>query len=167
TELVRYLHFLGIIGIAGALVSQHLLIKKEMTPAEVKRASVVNAIYGVSALLALGAGVALWVAVGKPKEFYTKNGLFHAKFGLYLLLGGLSIVPTLFLRRSRAAGANVTPPKSVAMALRFQLLILLVMPLLASLMAAGVGLKSADDLEGTGAAETEVTPEEGADSDSE
>ena len=64
--LVRYLHFLGIIGIAGSLVSQHLLISKEMTPAAIKRVSIVNVIYGVSALLALGADVVVASSLAVP-----------------------------------------------------------------------------------------------------
>lgn len=140
--LVRYAHFLGIIGVAGSLVSLHLLVSDEMTPLQVRRARVVNSIYGLTSLIVLGAGVALWVAVGKPKDFYSKNGLFHAKFGLFVVMGLLSIAQSRFLRRSSGSEGNVELPKSVKMTLRIQLLLLLVIPFLATLVAAGVGLKA-------------------------
>lgn len=139
--LVRYLHFLGIIGISGALVSEHLLIAKELTPAQIRRLSIVDAIYGVCAILTIGAGLALWLAVGKPPETYTKNPVLHVKLTLFVVMWLVSLHPTLWFRKNRkSAEATVALPRSVNMALRFQLLLLLVIPLLGVLLAAGVGL---------------------------
>ena len=118
------------------------MVADEMTPAQVRRTSAANKIYGLSVLLALGAGIALWVAVGKPKEFYTKNGLFHAKVGLFILMGAASVIPTKFFKKSRSSESNVALPKSVLMSIRFQLLLLLAIPLLATLMAQGIGLSA-------------------------
>lgn len=135
--VTRYGHFLGILAIASALVAQHLLIKERMTRKEIKRLFAVDGIYGFGALLALTCGLILWLGVGKPSEFYTENGLFHVKLTLFVVMGLLSIAPTLFYRRERKGQPDelVDVPKRLVMFLRMELLIVFIMPLLASLVA--------------------------------
>ena len=103
--------------------------------------AVVDAIYGASALLTLVAGVLLVAVVGKPAAFYLANPVFHIKATLFVVVALLSLYPTLLLvRASRCPDATVTLPKSAIMVVRVELLLLLIMPLLAVLMAAGRGL---------------------------
>ena len=138
---VRYVHFLGIFALVSALVVEHLLIKSELSLAEVKRLAAIDGIFGFSALLVLGAGLTLWLWVGKPAEFYTANPMFHAKLTAFIVLGLLSIYPTLFLLKSRRKGLAITQvPKKIIMFVRAELLLVLIIPLLAVLMARGHGL---------------------------
>ncbi|TMO92286.1 DUF2214 domain-containing protein, partial [Pseudoalteromonas sp. S3178] len=82
-------------------------------------------------------------AVGKPSEFYTKNPIFHAKVGLFLLIALLSIIPTVFLLKHRnTTAANLSVPQRIIVIKRLEMLLLLVLPLLAALMARGYGLPS-------------------------
>ena len=144
TEIfLRYLHFISIFAIVGALVSEHLLLKKSLTRREIGRLSRIDAVYGIAALTLLGAGFTLWFAdVGKPAVFYSANPIFHTKISLFLLIGILSIYPTVFFIRNRKGvpDETVAVPKSVFWLLRFELLLLMIIPLLAGLMAKGVGL---------------------------
>src|SRR5689334_19156331 len=98
TEIIlRYVHFISIFAIAGSLVSEHLLLKKEMTRLEIQRLSRIDAIYGLAALTLLGAGLTLWFSgVGKPAIYYSKNWIFHTKLSCFLIIGILSIYPTVF-----------------------------------------------------------------------
>ncbi|MDO6460464.1 DUF2214 family protein [Granulosicoccaceae sp. 1_MG-2023] len=139
---IRYIHFLGIISLSSALVLEHALIDREMSPTQLRRLVRIDAIYGLSALILLVGGLGLWFWVGKPAAFYSANPLFHIKVTLFLIMAAISVYPTLFFIRNRnAQGAVVSIPKAVVMAIRVELLLLIFLPLLAVLMAAGVGAR--------------------------
>ncbi len=143
TEIIfRYLHFISIFGIVGTLVSEHLLLKPELTRREIGRLSRIDAIYGLSALVLLGVGLTLWFGgIGKPAIFYSKNWIFHLKITCFTTIGLLSIYPTIFFLKNRKGNQeDVVPiPKSIFWMLRLELLLLFIIPLLAGLMAKSVG----------------------------
>jgi putative membrane protein len=90
----------------------------------------------------LTVGLTLWFGnVGKSSAFYSKNWIFHTKITLFALIGILSIHPTVFFIRKRKGSADevIAIPKSVFWMLRLELLLLAIIPLLAGLMARGVG----------------------------
>ncbi|MDV3307545.1 MAG: DUF2214 family protein [Cyclobacteriaceae bacterium] len=143
TEIaLRYLHFVSIFAIVGTLTSEHLLLRKTMTRREIGRLARIDAVYGIAALTLLGAGLTLWLGgIGKPTEFYSRNWIFHTKISLFLLIGILSIYPTIFFIKQRKGSQeeSVNVPKSVFTLLRLELVLLVIIPLLAGLMARGVG----------------------------
>lgn len=144
--IVKYLHFVFIFVVVSCVVTEHLLLKPQMTKAELKRLSTIDGIYGLASILVVGAGLTLWLGgIGKPAEFYTNNHIFLTKVGLFVIVGLLSIYPTIFFLKNRK-GDNleevVNIPKSVKMVIRVELLILFTLPLLAVLMAKGVGYSS-------------------------
>ena len=137
----RYLHFIGIFGVVSTLIVEHLLIKRELSASEIKRIAMVDSIYGISAILVLVAGLSLCFWVGKPSAFYTANILFHIKVTAFIVVGLLSVYPTIFFIRHR----NIVEPKrqiptSIMLLIRAELTILMVIPLLAVLIARGYGL---------------------------
>ena len=139
---LRYIHFLCIFAIVGSLVSEHLLLKRTMTRREIGRLATIDAVYGIAALILVGAGLTLWLgSIGKPSVFYTKNWIFHTKLTLFILVGLSSIVPTVFFTKNRKGNPDevVEVPGRVVMMLRIELALLVIMPLLAGLMAHGVG----------------------------
>lgn len=140
--LLRYLHFTSIFAIAATLVSEHLLLKRELTRKEIARLARIDAVYGVAALILLGAGLTLWLgSFGKPAEFYSKNWIFHTKLSLFVCIGLLSIYPTVFFLKNRKGNPEevVTIPGKIFWMLRLELLLLFIIPLLAGLMAKSVG----------------------------
>lgn len=144
TEIIlRYVHFISIFAIVGSLMSEHLLLKKEMTRQEVGRIARIDAVYGIAALSLLAAGLTLWLgSIGKPAVFYTKNWIFHTKLTCFILIGLLSIYPTVFFIKNRKGNPDelVKTPPLVFWMLRIELLLLVIIPLLAGLMAKGIGL---------------------------
>jgi putative membrane protein len=139
---LRYIHFISIFAIVGSLTSEHLLLKKSLTRAEIGRLSRIDAIYGIAAVTLVIAGLTLWLgSVGKPAVFYSKNWIFHTKITLFVVVGLLSIYPTVFFIKNRKGNPDeiVSIPTSIFMMLRLELLLLVVIPLLAGLMAHGVG----------------------------
>jgi putative membrane protein len=134
----RYLHFIGIMSLAGCLVIQHLLISKEIQIKEFKKIAFIDIIYGISAVLTLVGGLALWLYVGKESSFYTSNGVFHVKLSLFILIALLSIYPTLFfLRNKNKEVESIKMPKVIIMLIRMQLAILFILPLLGVLISRG------------------------------
>lgn len=140
--LLRYLHFVSVFTIVGVLVSESVLLKKNLTRREIGRLARVDAVYGLAALVLLAAGLTLWLGgFGKPAIWYTKNWVFHLKLVFFLAVGLLSIYPTVFFLKNRKGDPNeiIAVPAAVFWLLRCELLLLALIPLLAGLMARGVG----------------------------
>ncbi len=139
--IVKYFHYLAIFGVVSSVVAEHLLIKQQMTRQEIKRVSIIDGVYGVSAIMVLAMGMLMWFVVGKPATYYSANWIFHLKVGLFVLVGLLSIVPTVFLLKNRKGDQQevLVIPKSMKMIIRLELLLLFLIPLLATLMAQGFG----------------------------
>lgn len=140
--MLRYIHFICIFAIVGTLVSEHMLLKKTLSRAEIGRLARIDSVYGIAALILVCAGLTLWLGgVGKPSYFYSRNWIFHTKITLFVTIGILSIWPTVFFIKNRKGNPQelVSVPSSVFMMLRIELLLLLIIPLLAGLMAHGVG----------------------------
>lgn len=138
---IKYLHFISIFAIVSSIVAEHLLLKDKMTRQEIKRVSILDSVYGISAITLLAAGMSLWFWVGKPAEYYSQNWIFHLKIGLFVVVGLLSIYPTVFFMKNRKGNADevVDVPKTIKMMIRLELLILFIMPFLATMMARGIG----------------------------
>jgi putative membrane protein len=137
---IRYIHFISIITVAGSLVSEHMLLGKQIPRSVVKKLSVIDSIYGVAAILIVITGLTMWFGVGKGADFYTKNPIMHIKFTLFVVLGVLSIWPTVFFIKNRKGDQSemVDIPKRIFMFIRIEILLLFVMPYLAVLIAKGI-----------------------------
>tara|TARA_B110000858_G_scaffold115070_1_gene131528 strand:+ start:48259 stop:48696 length:438 start_codon:yes stop_codon:yes gene_type:complete len=142
-ELFRLLHFAAIFAFAGALVIENMAIKSQITGEDARNLAKVDAVCGISAIFVLAFGLSLWLWVGKPSEFYTSNPLFHAKIALFLLMALFAVAPTMFFNKHRVSEADIIEvPHWLRLLLKFQLVLLVVIPLLAVLMARGIGLSS-------------------------
>ena len=143
TELaVRYLHFASILTLVGAVLAQHWGLRSTLTRRQVGRLQRMDVIYAVSVVVVLATGFLQWLAVGKPAAFYSPNPVFHTKITLFLIVGRLSAYPGVFLARQRKGEADetVAVPPLVVWSIRGELLLRFAMPLLATLMARGIGL---------------------------
>jgi putative membrane protein len=140
--IARYLHFIAVFAIVGALVAEQFLVSKSMTRKELKRIALIDGLYGIGAILVLVAGFALWFWVGKPADFYTRNWIFHTKLTLFVVLGLLSIYPSVFFLKNRKGldmHAEINVPAGVLICLRLELLLIIIIPILASYMSLGIG----------------------------
>lgn len=140
---LRYVHFLSIILIAGTLAAEYVLVKDKLTRREISRISFIDLVYGVASIAVFAAGVTLWIGgYGKPTEWYSKNGIFHVKLTLLVIIGLLSAYPTIFFLKNRKGDADelVSVPKAVSYSIAIELILLAIIPFLAGLMAKGIGL---------------------------
>ena len=141
--VISYLHYLGFAAMAAALVLELFLFRTEVPGAVARRLARVDVGYGASALIVLVSGLMRLLVFGKPVAYYMKNGLFHVKITLFVVAVLLSIYPTINFIRNRSApfDGKVAYPGTVGVLMKIQLLILVVIPLLAVMMARGYGFK--------------------------
>lgn len=99
--------------------------------------------YGLAGLILITGGLLLWFKGGKPSFFYTQNPVFLAKVGLVAVIALLSIYPTVwFILKRKVPDAEVVPvPDAVRLVIRLELVLVFIVPLLAVLMARGVGYR--------------------------
>ncbi|GCD77395.1 membrane protein [Thermaurantimonas aggregans] len=137
----RYLHFISIFAIVAALSIEAFSVRPAMTRAEIGRISRIDGIYGLAALTLLAAGFTLWFWVGKPADYYSKNFLFHTKLALFTAAGILSAWPTVFFLKKRKGNPDdiVIVPVHIRRMITIQLILIACIPLLAGLMAKGIG----------------------------
>lgn len=138
-------HHLGMIAVAAVLVTEAMLLRLRPDRSWVQLIAKVDLGYGVAAAVVFAAGLARVAWGVKGPAFYTGNPVFWTKLGVFVLVGLLSIIPTLrFLRWRRAlTTADVVPSLSEIMSTRrwvqLQLGLLSALPVLAAAMARGVG----------------------------
>jgi len=148
--LVAYLHYLSFGAILAALTVEHLTFKPELSLREAWRILIADAVYGLAAIAILATGVLRLIYFGKGPEFYTDNPIFWAKIVVFFVVGSLSLYPTLtFLLWLRELRQGETPKFGAAKAtairwiVRLELAGFAAIPLLAALMARGIGLPAA------------------------
>lgn len=140
-EFIRYLHFIGIVLLSGALVGEHLLLKRSVEAAQLRRIAVLDMLFGASAVIVLLGGLGQWFWGMQPASFYSGNWVFHLKVTLFVVMALLSIYPTVFFLRNRKhLSGEVAIPGVIIHLIRAELALLLIIPLLAVLMAQGIGL---------------------------
>lgn len=147
--IAAYLHYLSIFLLFALLTLEHQLFKLPLDLSRARSLVRIDMAYGATAALVLFTGAARVLWYGKGMDYYLHNSVFHAKFGLFILIGLISIVPTfVFLNWRNTLKAGEVPQVSdkqkrwVTMVIRIELLGLLVLPLLAALMARGYGVIS-------------------------
>ncbi|CAN7290136.1 DUF2214 family protein [Pseudomonas sp. LjRoot71] len=144
--LAAYLHYLSIFVLFALLSVEHVQFKLPLDLRRARSLIITDIAYGISAGVVLFTGLARVLWYGKGLDYYLGNSLFHAKVGLFILIGLISVVPTfVFLNWRNSLKAGEVPQVSarqarlVIMVIRLELLLLLALPLLAVLMARGYG----------------------------
>ncbi len=145
--IAAYLHYLSIFVLFALLTIEHVQFRLPLDLQRARSLFRTDIAYGVCAGVVLLSGAARLLWFAKPPAYYLNNGLFLAKFGLFLLVGLISLLPTwTFLNwRNQLLAGEVPQPSArrarlVILAIRLELLLLMLIPLLATFMARGYGL---------------------------
>jgi putative membrane protein len=142
-SLFRTLHLLGVMGTAAGLLIIVFGASQVVSKDDASGIFKVYLMTGVAILITLIAGLSLWLYVGKPAAFFSGNPVFHAKLGLFIILLTVLAYPfRYFAKVSSATGGMsgpITIPLGVQRLQKAAIPLLLVMPVLAYLMARGVG----------------------------
>ena len=147
---VAYVHYLSFMLCFAALVVERRLIRPDPDRRTATAMVITDIIYGIAALALLISGIFRVLYFGQGSEFYTQNPLFWWKVGLYLSVGGLSLYPTVtYILWAIPLPKGELPKVSEALATRLSWIInvelvgFAFVPMLATLMARGVGLPAA------------------------
>lgn len=144
--LLAIAHHVLIFGLAAALVAEMMLVRPQMSPADALKVGRIDIVFGVLAGLVLIVGFARVIFGIKGADYYWANPFFHAKLGAFLLVGILSIWPTVrFLKWRAATGRDpgfVPPSSEVEKVRRFihlELVVFILIPVFAAFLARGYG----------------------------
>lgn len=97
-------HHLLIFGIFGVVCAELITLRPGIGAVEVKRLAGVDIWYGVLAGLVVVVGFCRAVFAAKGWAYYSHNLFFWAKIGTFVLIGLLSIAPTVAFIRWRGKG---------------------------------------------------------------
>ena len=147
SALVAYVHYLGIILCFGALIFERITLKINLSKNEAISIIIADVIYGIAGLAILITGILRVKYYGQGDEFYTSNPIFWVKVSLYILIGVISLYPTItYILWAIPLSKNKLPVISENLVKRFKLIIttelvgFAVIPLFATLMSRGIGL---------------------------
>ena len=146
--ILAYLHILAILTMVVFISSEAALCRAEwLNAAVVERLARVDMIYGISAMVVIATGVArTWWGI-KGTAWYWSNPLLHLKLGLFIIVGMISIFPTLtYLRWRKALRSGGTLPSEAEVRktrrlVMIQAHIIAVIPLVAVFFARGFGAR--------------------------
>lgn len=145
--LLASLHHLLVFGLVAMLVAESVLLGGAIDRRVLQRLAGLDMGYGICAVLLILVGIGRVMAGIKGHDFYLHNPWFHAKLGTFVLVGLLSILPTVrFLRWRKAAAANpIFLPGDAEVAgmrrlVRFELILLAAVFVFAAAMARHGGL---------------------------
>ena len=142
---LAYFHIAAILAVVVFLTSEAALCRPEwMNPAVVRRLARVDFLYMLAAMALLATGLArTWWGV-KGTAWYWHQPLLHLKLTLFVLIGLMSIKPTILFTRWRKqldANGALPAPEEVRTARRWIMIeahLLALVPLAATLLARGV-----------------------------
>jgi putative membrane protein len=142
--LFAFLHHLCAFTLVAAVAIEFALIRGELTLSSARRLVVTDMVLGIAAGALLVIGLSRVFFFEKGADYYFHSHAFLAKFSLFVVVGLLSIVPTLeFLSWRKATTAGQLPAISarklrlVTGVIHGELFAIVIILLCAAIMARG------------------------------
>jgi putative membrane protein len=134
-------HHLVIFVIFGLLFGEMVLLHGGVNAASLKRIARFDVLYGIFATLIIVVGFSRAIFAAKGWAYYSHNGFFWAKIGTFVVIGLLSIMPTIAFARWRRSGTAPEPEalRKVKIYVHIELALFMLLPLFAAAMARGYG----------------------------
>jgi putative membrane protein len=146
SALFAFLHHAAAFLLVAVVTVELVLLRGEITVASARTLLRMDSAYGLSALVLLVVGFIRVVYTEKGADYYFHSGTFLAKLALFIVVGLLSIVPTVqFLGWRKALKAGQAPAldeaarRRIRMIIHTELTLLFLIMLCAALMARGIG----------------------------
>ena len=143
--VVRYLHFISILLVYATVFAEFIMLSRTLRRKKLSFLAKIDGVYGIASIFVVGAGMAMWFGFDaglgfKPTAWYMVNPIFHLKYGLFVVVGILSIWPSIFFMRQRKGDQEeeIQIPNYLRTIVRVELIILSLIPILAVLAAAGI-----------------------------
>lgn len=103
TTLFAFLHHLMAFTLVAAIAVEFMLIRQPLTLSSARRVVATDAVLGVSATALLIVGLLRVLYFEKGATYYFHNHAFLTKFGLFIVIALLSVIPTVEFLSWRAA----------------------------------------------------------------
>lgn len=153
TPLFAFLHHLAAFTLVAALAVELALLRGELTATRARQLLSADRIYGMSAGVILVIGLARAFFFEKGAHYYFHSIPFIAKLSLFVVVGLLSIYPTMQfiswrteVKAGRAPAVAGEKARRLRSIIHLQLGLIAVLILCAALMARGIGYVSASSL---------------------
>lgn len=143
--MLAALHHILILSLASILAMEIVLVRVDIGAADLRRVASVDLWYGLVAAATLAIGFTRAVVGAKGWVYYAGNHFFWAKIATFVLIGLLSIAPTIRIARWSAAhrnGGSGPSRDEVMQARRFlwaEAALFPLLPVFAAAMARGYG----------------------------
>jgi putative membrane protein len=147
TAVMAFLHHLMAFTLVACVVYEFIAYRKGLSIEEARRIQRADLMYGISAGLLLIVGVLRVLYFEKGPTYYTHNPFFWLKMNAFLVVGLLSIDPTIrYLRWNKTLKEDRLPEISdkefrrTRLILTVEVIGLVVILFAAALMARGIGM---------------------------
>jgi putative membrane protein len=147
TTIMAFLHHLFAFSVASCLIYEFVAFRQGLTIQEARRIQRVDIAFGISAGLLLVVGLLRVFFFEKGAAFYSQSPMFWVKMGLFVIIGLLSIYPTIrFVRWNASLREGRSPEipneefKRVRLFLHLELVALVLILFAAPALARGIGL---------------------------
>jgi putative membrane protein len=144
TTLFAFLHHVAAFTLVGALAVEFVLLRGELTLATARKLPIVDIVLGAAAGVLLVVGLARVFWFEKGAAYYFASHAFRTKLSLFVIIGLLSIIPTIeFLSWRKAVKQGQMPDvaarklRTVRMVIHAELAAVVVILLCAAIMARG------------------------------
>ena len=142
--LAAFLHHLAAFTVVATIAIEFILLRRELTLWSARTLQVVDLVLGVAATILLLVGLSRVFWFEKGAAYYFHNHAFLTKFGLFIIVALVSLVPTFeFLSWRKAVKAGEVPVvaagrlKRVRMIVHVELAAIVIILLCAAIMAKG------------------------------
>ena len=145
TVTAAFIHHLAAFIVVGTLMVELVVLKGDLTATSARSVLRMDAAYGIAALVLLVVGFLRVFYTEKGTAYYFASGSFLTKLTLFIIVGLLSIYPTMkflswrkALREGRVPEFAAGTRRKVRMLIHLELTLLFVIMLMAVMMARGV-----------------------------
>jgi len=146
-SLMATLHHLFAFAVTACLVFEFLTFRKGLTVEEARRIQRVDLWYGISAGLLIAVGLLRVFFFEKGSNYYFHNYAFWIKMALFVIVGLLSIYPTIrFIKWNPTLAENKSPEipddefKRIRLLLHLELTCIALILFAAPMIARGIGM---------------------------
>jgi putative membrane protein len=147
TSIMAFLHHIFAFTLVACLIYEFIAFRKGMSIEEARRIQRVDLVFGISAGLLLVVGLLRVFFFEKGVNFYINSPFFWVKMTAFVIVGLLSIDPTIryirwnkSLSENRAPEINESEYKRTHLILWLEVIGIAVILLAAPMMARGVGM---------------------------
>jgi putative membrane protein len=144
STLFAFLHHVCAFTLVSAIAIEFMLIRSELTLASARRLQITDMVLGIAAGLLLIIGLSRVFFFEKGSEYYFHSHAFTTKFSIFIVIGLLSIIPTVeFLSWNKSLRAGQVPAVSakklrlITAVIHGELLSIVIIVLCAAIMARG------------------------------